>query len=168
MSKAFAWGKQPTEKQKEVMTPSAPLSTGKEPKIHHGSSTWFSPSTAIWLDNSSQPKSFSEAVRETKTNKETNNDLDLVKSMNNKEKEMKVQPKDINKVKESLGQELPMEEIKQKDNKEWMHTKDKNSINKDNALYKEEERNCTRKLQELNKETMVEIDTTSRTLCFKH
>ena len=35
MSKAFAWGKHPTEKQKEVMTPSALLSTGKEPKIHH-------------------------------------------------------------------------------------------------------------------------------------
>ena len=35
MSKAFAWGKHPTEKQKEVMTFSAPLSTGKEPKIHH-------------------------------------------------------------------------------------------------------------------------------------
>ena len=102
MSKAFAWGKHPTEKQKEVMTPSAPLSTGKEPKIHHGSSTRFSPSTAIGLDNSSQPKSFSEAVRETKTNKEINNDLDHVKSMNNKDNEMTVQPKDMNKVKEGL------------------------------------------------------------------
>ena len=79
--------------------------------------------------------------------------------MNNKDKEMKVQLKDINKVKETLEQELPMEEIKQKDNKEWMHTKDKNTINKDNALYKEEERNCNRTLQEINEETMVEIDT---------
>ena len=49
MSKAFAWGKPPAEKQKEVMTPSAASSTGQEPKIHHGSSTWFSPSTGNGL-----------------------------------------------------------------------------------------------------------------------
>ena len=66
---------------------------------------------------------------------------------------------DMNKVKESLKHDLPMEEINQKDKKECIHTKDKNSIDKNNALNKKEERNCTMKLQELNKETMVEIDT---------
>ena len=34
MSKAFAWGNQPGEKQKEVMTPSAASSTDHEPKLH--------------------------------------------------------------------------------------------------------------------------------------
>ena len=74
MSKAFAWGKTPAEKQKEVMTPSTPLSTGQEPKIHHGSSTRFIPSTANGLDNSFQLKSFSEVVKGTKSkeNKEPN------------------------------------------------------------------------------------------------
>ena len=52
-----------------------------------------------------------------------------------------------------------MEEINKENKKEWMHSKEKNSINKDNALYKEEERNYTKKLQELNIKTTVEIDT---------
>ena len=91
-----------------------------------------------------EPKSFSEAVKETKVDQKMDNDLDLVKSMPNKqidtskEKEQKIHLKDLKKVTTDLEPELPIEEIKEENKKEWMHAKQKNIINKDNALYKEE------------------------------
>ena len=121
MSKAFAWVKPPAEKQKEVMTPSAPLTTGKEPKIHHGSSTWFNPSTANGLGDSYQPRSFSEVVKGTKQKETMDNSLDLVKPKSNQEvdtpmkDEKEVETKDLNKVATELELELvlPLEEIKE-------------------------------------------------------
>ena len=50
---------------------------------------------------------------------------------------------------------LPMEEIK----KGWTHTKPKYTISKDNAHYNVEEKECTRKLEELSLNTKVEINT---------
>ena len=124
MSKAFAWGKTPAGKQKEVMTPSAPLTTGKEPKIHHGSSTWFIPSTANGLDNSFQTKSFSEVVKGTKTKE--NKEKNIYE--NNKKK---VETNHLNKVATEVELVTPMEEI----NESWKNARPRKTIGKDDAYY---------------------------------
>ena len=120
MSKAFAWGNQPGEKQKEVMTPSAASSTGQEPKIHHGSSTWFSPSTATGYGSSSQPKSFSQVVKGAKAERTMDESLDLIKPNPNKvastssKNEKEVESKRLELVATELELVLPMEETKKK------------------------------------------------------
>ena len=58
-----AWNKHILPKLKELMTPSNYMGNGNEPKVHHGSSTWFKPGpvTEPWI--LVKPKGKSKGVK---------------------------------------------------------------------------------------------------------
>lgn len=86
-----AWNKHILPKLKELMTPSNYMGNGNEPKVHHGSSTWFKPGpvTEPWI--LVKPKGKSKGVKkepketmEKNLNKEKKTDIKL-KSNQSKE-----------------------------------------------------------------------------------